>query len=276
MFDRIAGRALIPVGVVVTGFLVVCFVLLYSAIKSVVISDSVLQANNLAGIVLKSTRYAMLKSDRELNNAIIRNISEQEGVQHVRIFNKRGVVAFSSKPEEVNRQVDKKAEGCVVCHEKKNPVATLGNMQKARTFKNGLGSEVMAITAPIYNDPECANAACHVHPASQKILGTLDIGLSNEATLSSLASIRMQMILFTLLTLVLTTAGVIALLKMIVLVPMQKLQEYTERSEKNSTLSHPTNLPYELDKIARSYYFIRSKLDEIEKKPPTTTAKTRF
>ena len=149
-------------------------------------------------------------------------------------------------------------------------------MQMARTFKNSLGSQVMAITAPIYNDPECANAACHVHPASQKILGTLDIGLSNEATLSSLASIRMQMILFTVLTLVLTTAGVIALLKMIVLVPMQKLQEYTERSEKNSTLSQPTNLPYELDKIARSYYFIRSKLDEIEKKPPPSTAKTRF
>src|SRR4029079_393102 len=70
MFDRIAGRALVPVGVVVTGFLVVCFVLLYAAIKNVVIHDSVGHANNLAGIVLKSTRYAMLNSDRELNNAI--------------------------------------------------------------------------------------------------------------------------------------------------------------------------------------------------------------
>jgi hypothetical protein len=264
MFDRIAGRALVPVGVVVTGFLVVCFFLLYAAIKNVVIRDSVGHANNLAGIVLKSTRYAMMKQDGELNGTIIRNISEQQGVEHVRIFNKKGVVAFSSKPEELNRQVDKKAEGCVVCHEKPVPISTLGNMQKARTFQNSMGNEVIAITAPIYNEPECANAACHVHPASQKVLGTLDIGLSREATLGALATIRMEMIMFSVLTLFLTIAGVIALLKMIVLVPMKKLQEYTERSECDSNVSQPIGLPYELDKIAKSYYFIRVKLDEIQ------------
>ena len=264
MFDKIAGRALVPVGLVVTGFLAVCFVLLYAAIKQVVIRDSIGQANNLAGIVLKSTRYAMMKSDSDLNRAIIQNISAQNGVQHVRIFNKRGAVAFSSKPEEVNRQVDKKAEGCIVCHEKQAPVTTLGNMQKARTFTNTAGDEVLAITAPIYNDPECANAACHFHPATQKVLGTLDIGLSQEATLAALASIRVQMLIFSILTLVLTIAGVVTLLKMIVLVPMRKLQEYTERSERNVDTLRPTDLPYELDKIAESYYFIRIKLNEIE------------
>ena len=273
MFDKIAGRALVPVGIVVTGFLVVCFVLLYAAIKQVVIHDSIGHANNLAGIVLKSTRYAMMKSDGELNSAIIRNISEQKGVQHVRIFNKKGVVAFSSRPEELNRQVDKKAEGCVVCHEKAAPVTTLGNMQKARTFTNTAGEEVLAITAPIYNEPECANAACHFHPAGQKVLGTLDIGLSQEGTFHSLASIKMQMLIFSILTLVLTIAGVITLLKMIVLVPMRKLQEYTERSERNSDTSRPKDLPYELDKIAESYYFIRIKLSEIERQSFKTVDK---
>jgi hypothetical protein len=271
MFDRIAGKALIPVGIVVTGFLVVCFVLLYSAIRDVVIHDSIDHANNLAGMLLKSTRYAMLKSDRSMNKAIIQNISEQKGVQHVRIFNKKGVVTLSSKEEEVNQQVDKKAEGCIVCHEKADPVKALGNMQKARTFKNSAGTEVLAITAPIYNEPECSNAACHVHPAGQTVLGTLDIGLSQEGTLKSLASIRAQMILFSLLALVLTTAGVIVLLKMIVLAPMQKLQEYTERSEKGHHLSHPTDLPYELDKIAKSYYVIKSRLDAMEQPPVQTT-----
>ncbi|WP_136515843.1 cytochrome C [Geomonas edaphica] len=264
MFERIAGRALVPVGIVVTGFLVVCFVLLYAAIKNVVLRDSVEHANNLAGIVLKSTRHAMLKSDRELNRAIIRNISEQKGVQHVRIFNKKGTVVVSSHPEEVNRQLDKKAEGCVICHEKAQPITTLGSMQKARSFKNNLGADVIAITAPIYNDPECANAACHFHPADQKVLGTLDIGLSQEATLASLASIRLQMIIFSILTLVLTMAGVIALLKMIVLVPMRKLQDFAERNEEGGTALHPPKLPYELDRIAQSFYCIRKRLDKVE------------
>jgi len=275
MFDRIAGRALIPVGIVVTGFLVVCFVLLYSAIKTVVVKDSIGHANNLAGIVLKSTRYAMLKSDRELNTAIVQNISQQKGVEHVRIFSQTGIVAFSSNAAEVNRQVDKKAEGCILCHAKNEPITTLGNMEKARTFKNRLGEDVLAITTPIYNEPECADAACHVHPASQKVLGTLDIGLSQDATLNSLSSIRGEMVLFSLLTLILTTAGVIALLKMIVLQPMRKLQEYTERSENDSQLEHPHNLPYELDKIARSYYFIRNKLAEAEQHTARTDANLR-
>ncbi|HJV67463.1 MAG TPA: cytochrome C [Geomonas sp.] len=265
MFDKIAGRALVPVGVVVTGFLVVCFALLYAAIKNVVIKDAVGKADNLAGIVLKSTRFAMMKSDRELNSAIISNIGEQKGVQHVRIFNSKGVVAFSSKPEEVNHQVDKKAEGCVMCHQGKVPLTTLGSMQKARTFQNAAGTEVIAITAPIYNDPECANAACHFHPANQKVLGTLDIGLSHEATLSALTSIKLQMICFSVLTLLLTVAGVIALLKIIVLVPLRKLQKFTEKMEQNTDVTKPTDLPYELDKIAKSYYFIRTKLAEIEK-----------
>lgn len=275
MFDKIAGRALVPVGIVVTGFLVVCFVLLYGAIKKVVIHDSVGHANNLAGIVLKSTRYAMLKSDRELNSTIIRNISEQEGVQHVRIFNKKGVVAFSSNPDEINHQVDKNAEGCVVCHEKAAPATTLGSMEKARTFRNGQGTEVIAITAPIYNEAECANAACHFHPASQKVLGTLDIGLSREATLAALSSIKMQMILFSILTLVLTVAGVITLLKIIVLAPMKRLQDYTERTEAGNTISHPSGLPDELDKIARSYYFIRAKLSEVERQTVRTANSTQ-
>lgn len=264
MFERIAGRALVPVGIVVTGFLVVCFVLLYAAIKNVVLRDSVEHANNLAGIVLKSTRHAMLKSDRELNQAIIKNISEQKGVQHVRIFNKKGTVVVSSHPEEVNRQLDKKAEGCVVCHEKKQPATTLGSMQKARRFKNNLGADVIAITAPIYNEPECANAACHFHPAEQKLLGTLDIGLSQEATLASLASIRLQMIIFSILTLVLTIAGVIALLKMIVLIPMRKLQDFAERNEEGGVLPHPPKLPYELDRIAQSFYCIKKRLYETQ------------
>jgi hypothetical protein len=264
MFDKIAGRALVPVGIVVTGFLVVCFVLLYSAIKNVVMVDSIGHANNLAGIVLKSTRYAMLKSDRELSTAIVQNISQLKGVEHVRIFSKGGVVAFSSNPGEVNRQVDKKADGCILCHEKKEPITTLGPMQKARFFKSSAGESVVAITTPIYNEPECSDAACHVHPATQKVLGTLDIGLSQNATLASLSSIRGQMVLYSLLTLILTTAGVIVLLKMIVLLPMQKLQRYTERSESNSSLARPSNLPYELDRIAKSYYFIRTRLDEAE------------
>ena len=151
MFATLAGKALVPVGLAVTGFMVVCCLILYSVIRDDLHRSEIVHATNLADTILKSTRYAMHKSDRETLATIIRNVGEQKGVDHVRIFNKKGIVTFSAKPGEINHQVDKNAEGCIVCHKETVPVTNLGTMQQARTFRNPSGMDVMAITAPIYN-----------------------------------------------------------------------------------------------------------------------------
>src|ERR1035437_8604295 len=136
MFASLMGKALVPVGLAVTGFMVVCCLILYSVIRDDLHHGEIVHATNLADTILKSTRYAMHKSDRETLATIIRNVGEQRGVNHVRIFNKKGIVAFSATAGEINRQVNKNAEGCIVCHKGAAPVATLGTMQQARTFKN--------------------------------------------------------------------------------------------------------------------------------------------
>lgn len=255
MFKTLAGRALVPVGLAVTGFVVVCCLLLYSAIRNGVNDYAISEATNLADTILKSTHYAMLKSDREMLATIIRNIGEQKGVEHVRIFNKKGIVNISAKAGEVNRQLDKKSEGCISCHSGPVPITTLGTMQQARKFNNSDNKEVLAITAPIYNEPECSNAACHFHPPNQKILGTLDIGLSQDSLIKSLATIRLQMIIFTVMTLVLTIGGVTSLLRRSVFLPMQKLRKFVEGSANgNSRLATPPHLPQDLDRIAHYYH----------------------
>lgn len=271
MFKSLAGRALIPVGIAVTGFVVVCFLLLYSVIKNVVNRDTVGYATNLADTILKSTRYAMLKSDREMLTTIIRNIGQQKGVEHIRIFNKKGIVNISTRSDELDRQVDKKTEGCIGCHAGATPSASLGKMEQARIFTNGDGRDVLAITAPIYNEPECANAACHVHPPEQKVLGILDIGLSREMLLNSLASIRNQMIVFTIMILVLTVGGVTALLRRSVFLPLQKLRDLADQVEAGETpTTHPTHFPRELDRIAQSLYNLSQRIRPAGKEPATT------
>jgi sensor histidine kinase regulating citrate/malate metabolism len=261
MIKTLAGRALIPVGLAVTGFVVVCFLLLYSGIKNVLEHDAVGHAANLADTVLKSTRYSMLKSDRETLGTIVHNIGEQKGVEFIRIFNKKGVVNLSSRPDEIGLLLDKKAEGCIGCHLAETPTTKLGKMEQARTFRNKAGLELMAITAPIYNDPQCSNAACHFHPSSQKILGTLDIGLSQEMMTATLASIRNQMIMFTLMVLVLTVGGVTAILRRSVFLPMQKVEVQAGQAEEDDGVpSIPARLPRELDTIAHSLYNLHKKL----------------
>jgi sensor histidine kinase regulating citrate/malate metabolism len=255
MFASLAGKALVPVGLAVTGFMVVCCLILYSVIRDDLHRGEIVHATNLADTVLKSTRYAMHKSDREMLATIIRNVGEQRGVDHVRIFNKKGVINFSAKSDEINRQVDKNTEGCVVCHKGAVAVTNLGTMQQARTFKNPSGLDVMAITAPIYNEPDCSSAACHVHPPEQKILGTLDIGLLRVERDRSLAVLRLQMTVFTLMCLILTIGGVTALLRRNVFVPIRTLRTYVETSAKMSEApAPPPHLPHDLDVIARSYY----------------------
>jgi len=258
MFATLAGKALVPVGLAVTGFMVVCCLILYSVIREDLHRGEIVHATNLADTILKSTRYAMHKSDRETLATIIRNVGEQNGVDHVRIFNKKGIVTFSSKLGEINSQVDKNTEGCIVCHKGAVPGTNLGSMQQARTFRNPDGMDVMAITAPIYNEPDCSSAACHVHLPGQKVLGTLDIGLSRAEHDRSLSMLRIQMIIFTLMSLILTIGGVTALLRRNVFIPVQKLRNYVESSAlKKDIPDPPPYLPHDLDIIATGYYNVK-------------------
>ena len=270
MFATLAGKALVPVGLAVTGFMVVCCLVLYSVIRDDLHRAEIVHATNIADTILKSTRYAMHKSDRETLATIIRNVGEQRGVDHVRIFNKKGIVNFSAKSGEINRQMDKNAEGCIVCHKGTLPVTNLGTMQQARTFRSPEGMEVIAITAPIYNGPDCSSAACHIHPPGQKVLGTLDIGLSRAERDRSLTMLRIQMITFTLMCLILTIGGVTALLRRNVFLPVQRLRNYVESTENKSDVPEPPpHLTHDLDIIATSYYKVKmnaaDKKNSIEK-----------
>ena len=53
------------------------------------------------------------------------------------------------------------------------------------------GGRVLGIITPIYNEPKCT--ACHVHPASQRVLGILDVRLSMAQADAALATSERQM-----------------------------------------------------------------------------------
>jgi len=253
MFKSICARAIVPVTVTVTGFVVICCLLLYTAIKADMISDAVQHSSHLADTIVKSTRYAMLKSDRETLKNIIDNIGEQSGVEHVRIFNKKGLVMFSEDSGEIHRYVNKNSPGCFGCHAETVPTATLADMQKARTFVNEQQVEVLAITAPIYNEPACSNASCHVHPADQQVLGTLDIGLDMTPLKRTLSLLGSRMILFSLMVLVLTVGGVSALLGRSVFQPIKTLTDFTERAAGGTLDGGFPEFEGELGKLAENF-----------------------
>jgi HAMP domain-containing protein len=237
MLYSLTARAIVPVAVAVTGFVIVCCMLLYSVMKTDLVNDAINYEANQANTIIKSTRYAMLKSDRETVRNIIDNIGSQEGIEHVRIFNKKGLIMFSENHAEINRYVDKKTAGCISCHAGSVPHATIGDMERARRYTNGKGAEVIAITAPIYNDPACYTAACHFHTSGQQILGTLDIGVSAAPLMKTLSVMRGRMIVFSIMILILSVGGVAALLRRHVFIPLREIKEFTAKVNRGN-LSH--------------------------------------
>lgn len=208
-----SGKVLASVSILVFSVVVTSCVFLYSVIKTNMINDTIQHETYLADTIIKSTRYAMLKDDRVTLGNIINNIGERESVEHVRIFNKKGLIMFSSRPAEIHQLVDKNAAGCIVCHAGPVVATSMGRMEQARRFINQRGKHVLAITAPIYNEPDCSNAACHFHPVGQKLLGTLDIGLSEELLRESLAAMYRTIITFCIIVLILTLGGIAILLR---------------------------------------------------------------
>ncbi|MDY6848969.1 MAG: HAMP domain-containing protein [Geoalkalibacter sp.] len=282
ILKNIAAKALVPVGLTVTGFVIVCSILLYSFVRQDMENDTIRHEIQLADIIVKSTRYTMLKDDRESLRHTIQNIGEQEGVEHVRIFNKKGLIMFSAHPEEVNKLVDKESAGCIKCHEGSEPATHLGEMDKARHFENHQGKEVLAITVPIYNEPSCFTGSCHVHTPEVKLLGTLDIGLSQEPLNASLNTLRNRLIVFCLMVMVLTVGGVSALLRRNVLMPVKQLVVFAEQLSKGKfDISAPEgteeleNLAKTIRQMARESHESHQDLDRLQKQLEALSAEIR-
>lgn len=252
MHNRIAAKAIVPVTLAVTGFVVLGCLLLHAYIKNDLVADTVRHEVGLADTIIKSTRYAMLKADREMLQQEIRDIGSRSGVEHVRIFNKQGIVMFSSNSGELNRSVDKQAAGCNGCHSGPTPATSLGPMEQARRFTNGQGREVLAITAPIYNEASCSAAACHQPVTRVGLLGTLDIGFSTLPLQESLAQLRTRLAIFCVMVLFLTVGGVCALLRRNVLLPIRDLVLYAEEMVAGHLEQSPPQGSEEIEELAAS------------------------
>jgi len=265
MFSSINSRAIVPVAFAVTGFVIACCVLLYSFVKDDLIKGEIQHAVDLSDTVIKSTRYAMLKDDRETLSNIISSIGEQNQVEHVRIFNKKGLIMFSRDDNELNQFIDKSAAGCTECHAGATPKRSLGTMAKARQFTTPDGRDVLAITAPIYNEQECSNASCHFHEPGQSLLGTLDIGISQVPLKNTLGQLQNRMIVFSGMILVLTVGAVCALLYRQVFLPIRQLVDFTE-SPRNDTLSDDfPEVSGEIARLANAFQQMTSRVHELER-----------
>jgi len=187
-----------------------------------------LSADRTAETIRRSTRDAMLRNDREGLHRMIESIGAQPGIARIRVFNKDGMIRTSTDPREVGTLVPVGAEQCYACHRRDRPLEHLERADRVRIFRGGDGRRVLGIIAPIQNEPQCTTT-CHAHPASQRVLGVLDVQLSLSSVDEDLGASEGQMVggLVATVVAVLSLGGF--LVWRLVLHPVERLREAMAR-----------------------------------------------
>jgi len=143
--------------------------------RSALLESAESRVMQLSEVITRSTRFAMLQNQPEYVHSIIQDVARGSNIDRVRIFSKEGVIIDSSYAPELGLKVDRKAEGCFLCHQSEQPATSLPQGSRARVFNAPDGRRMLASMEVIRNEPSCYNAACHVHKQAKTVLGVLDI-----------------------------------------------------------------------------------------------------
>jgi len=211
-----------------------------------------LSADRIAETVNRAAHDGMLRNDADGVRRIIENIGAQEGIDRIRIYNKEGRVRVSSAPAEEGTLVDKRSDECIACHAAEQPKAGLERRDRIRMLQPAGGGRVLGIITPIYNEPKCTG--CHVHPASQRVLGILDVRLSMAQADAALATSERQMqygLFATGLSVLLLS---FLMLWAFVLRPVRRLRTAIERAgDGDLSMRVPVRSRDEMGELARSW-----------------------
>ena len=171
--------------------------LTFQAQRQHLIENKIQEAESFSDTIKQGTKYDMQRFDREGIKHTIESIGQQEGVKWIRIFDKEGMVQYSTQHDEIGTMVDKKAEACYVCHSAEKPLDKLPISRRYRKFRiHENDDQVLAMINPIYNEPTCFQASCHAHPREKKVLGVIDVALSLRDVEQQVRANRIRMLWF--------------------------------------------------------------------------------
>lgn len=211
-------------------------------------------ADRVSDVILRSTRSFMFRNERREVHEIIQAIGTQPGFDRIRIYDKFGAVSYSTDSTEVGSTVDKQAEACIHCHRGDRPVPLMPQSERFRVFRSDDGHRVLGMITPIENEPACSQAPCHVHPASQRILGVLDTQLSLRTVDVTLERHTRTMIVAWGLTLAATVILSTFMLYRLVHRPVKRLIKGTQRiASGDLTWKIPIHANNELGDLAASF-----------------------
>ncbi|MCJ7770062.1 ATP-binding protein, partial [Candidatus Bathyarchaeota archaeon] len=262
MWQRSIGAKLI----LVVGFILILSIGVYSYVniasqRRQLIGEVTRGAFRISETIRRSTRNDMLGNLRDDLHQMIQTIGQQEGLEKIRVFNKEGRIMFSSDGEDIAEMVDKKAEACYACHSAEKPLERLRTPDRSRIFEGKEGHRVLGVISGIYNEPDCYTSECHAHPAEQKVLGVLDIGMSLADVDREIRGAQNKMIMFAIVAFLVISVTIGISINRYVTRPVNELVKATQRiAEGDLNYSIPIKTGGELAQLASSFSHMTSDL----------------
>ena len=224
LFQSLSIKLIISIFLVTIPFLTVYTYLNFQVQRKQWIDSMIQEAESFSDTIKQGTKYDMQRFDREGVKNTIESIGQQEGVKWIRIFDKEGMVKFSTTHQEIGSMVDKKAEACYACHSVEKPLEKLPISQRYRKFRSQeQGDQILAMIKPIYNEPGCFQAPCHAHPREKKVLGVIDVALSLQNVDKQIRENRDRMIWFSIFSIAGISFVILIFFRRFVTIPAKKL-----------------------------------------------------
>jgi two-component system NtrC family sensor kinase len=183
----------------------------------------------ISDVIVKSTRYAMLLNKRDMADKIISDIGKQKGIEGVRVISKDGTIIHSNNNAEVGYSVEQNAAPCVYCHLTSKPNDKVPDQDRWKIYSNADGHRVLGSMQVIRNEPSCSNASCHEHPASQTILGVVDVSYSLEEVDASQSLHMRYLLVLSVVFILFVSLSVGYLLKRLIYRPLKDLEAGVHR-----------------------------------------------
>ena len=210
--------------------------------------DAISSINNNTGqlshTIEKILRFSMLKNRRDEISLALNNIIGNEGIKSARILNHEGVIKYSSRQSELNKNVSQNMPLCSSCHDINHNMYNI-ERNNFNHFSIDEKNKIIYNSLPIYNAAECNSGGCHyssdklsagtdsifssVHNPSQTILGFIEIEVSIKEVIYDLETTRTQLILLTVLFAFLASVITYFSIRYLVGKPVKSLVEGTKR-----------------------------------------------
>jgi two-component system, NtrC family, sensor kinase len=261
---KIGSKLIIAIGVITIVIIGVFSLFSIRAQSDALLSQAEIHANKLSDAIKNSIFTSMLENKKDEIQAIVSTVSHEPSIMEIRIFNKEGVVTFSSHHDVIGTTVDKRAEGCYECHAANEPLRRLPIGDRTRIYRTAPDSpRILGVINPIYNEPSCYQAQCHAHTKSQTVLGVLDVKMGLNDLDQQIHDSKIRLIVFAAIAILALSLFIAYFVRRYIGKPVRELVKATNEVSSgnlNYTIDNPGE--DELGILARSFNKMTKSLAE--------------